>query len=175
MPLLNWKELCQTSALAALFLAVACWDLDCGCKPAGSSEGGLRGGGGVHPGSRPDDASIRASSDNGSENDSMKRLPLLMLTHMFFLFALFKKKKKKKRVHITRMAQNGAVAQCKSGAFHMQRRSCAWLYAQRILSLSAANWFDSETGLFKQGEMGGGGGVTNYTSSSPFHIYSYWG
>lgn len=158
VPSLIWKELCQTSA--ALFLAVACWDLDCGCKPAGSSKrrgGGL---GGIHPGTWPDDASIRASPDNESENDSTERLPLL--AHFLFL-CLVKKKEKEKRVHITRMVQNGVVAQCRSSSFHMQRRSCARLYAQRILSLSAANWFDSETGLFIQGKMGEG--VANYTPS----------
>lgn len=97
MPSLIWKELCQTSALAALFLAVACWDLDCGCKPAGSSKrrgGGL---GGIHPGTWPDDASIRASPDNESENDSTERLPLL--AHFLFLCLVKKKEKEKKSAH----------------------------------------------------------------------------
>lgn len=99
VPSLIWKELCQTSALAALFLAVACWDLGCGCKPAGSSKRRGGGFGGIHPGTRPDDASIRVSPDNGSENDSTERLPLLVLAHFLFLCLVKKKRKRKKSAH----------------------------------------------------------------------------
>lgn len=62
-------------------------------------KGGEEGLGGIHPGTRPDDASIRVSPDNGSENDSTERLPLLALAHFLFLCLVKKKRKRKKSAH----------------------------------------------------------------------------
>lgn len=83
----------------------------------------------IHPGSCSDDASIRVSSDNGSENDSC----LHALPHFLFLW-LVKKGKKKSAHH--QNVENGTAAPCGRSSFHMQTRSCARFCVQRILSLS---------------------------------------
>lgn len=51
---------------------------------------------------------------------------------------------------------------------------CSALYAANLVSLYAANWFDSETGLFIWGECVWEG-VANCSSLPPIHIYSYGG
>lgn len=169
VPSLIWKELCQTSALAALFLAVACWDLDCGCKPAGSSKrrGGGFGGSILEPGLTTH-RSVRARI----MNPKMIRRSVCPCSHIFFFFASLKKKKKKKECTSPewyRMvwwhSAGAAPFICRGGLVlgFMRRESCLSL---RLIGLI------QKQGCSYRGKWGRGSLII---PPPPIHIYSYWG